>query len=229
MTATPEFKYTRAAFIAYEPNGYTAKPQRKRVIPFRFNPESLSRTVAVEAAKPASGVAGAAQKAPAGNAGDTKADPGSGTLKESFSIRIRLDFDDRGEAAAGLDQKLGIAPEIAAIEELLYPVATDADKTKGKKGAQAAAPARPTVLLVWGRERMLPVRIASLKIEESVYNADLYPVRAEIEASLEVLGATEAAAHTGVQAALDHTNQARRRLAKQYYDNTGSTGPTPQN
>jgi hypothetical protein len=226
MTTTPEFKYTRAAFIAYEPNGYTAKPQRKRVIPFRFNPESLSRTVAVEAAKPATGVAGAAQKAPAGQAGDTKADPAGGSLKESFSIRIRLDFDDRGEAAAGIDQKLGIAPEIAAIEDLLYPVATDADKTKRKTGSQAAAPARPTVLLVWGRDRILPVRIANLKIEESVYNADLYPVRAEIEASLEVLGAAEALSHTGVDAALKHTNQARRRLARQYYDNTANAGPT---
>jgi hypothetical protein len=223
MNATPELKYTRGAFIAYEPNGY---PTKKRVITFRFNPESLARTVSVEAAKAGGGVEGAAQKAPAGQAGDTKADASTGTLKESFSIQIRLDFDDRGEAAKGLDQSLGIAPEIAAIEELLYPAPTEAEQAAGAEGAQRPTPARATVLFVWGRDRVLPVRIASLKIDESVHNAELYPVRAEIEASLEVLGSAEALSHTGVQAALDHTSQARRRLARQYYDNSASTGPT---
>ena len=46
-----------AAFIAYEPGGY---PDKKRVIPFRFNPESLSRSVAVEAGQSGGGVEGAA-------------------------------------------------------------------------------------------------------------------------------------------------------------------------
>jgi hypothetical protein len=225
MNNSPEFTYLRGAFIAYEPGGYP-KESHRRMIPFRFNPESISRTVAVEAAKSGGGVEGAAQKAPAGSAGDRKADASAGTMKESFSIQIRLDFDDRGEAAAGIDQKLGIAPEIAAIEDLLYPAPSVADQAKGKKGAQRSAPARPLVLLVWGRDRILPVRIASLKIEESVYNADLYPVRAEIEASLEVLGTVEGLDHTGVQAALAHTHQARKRLARTYYDNTRGKGPT---
>ena len=37
--------YLRGAFIAYESGGY---PDKKRVIPFRFNPESLSRSLSVE-------------------------------------------------------------------------------------------------------------------------------------------------------------------------------------
>ena len=40
-----EINYLRGAFIAYEPGGY---PDRKRVIPFRFNPESLSRQLSIE-------------------------------------------------------------------------------------------------------------------------------------------------------------------------------------
>lgn len=222
MTDTPELKYTRGAFIAYEPDGY---PTKKRVIPFRFNPEAISRTVAVEAGSSGGGVEGAAPAAAAAPAADTKADTAAGALKESFSIQIRLDFDDRGEAAAGIDDRYGIAPEVAAIEELLYPAQTEAEKTSDGKGAVSPARPRPTVLLVWGSDRILPVRIASLKIDESVYNAELYPVRAEIEASLEVLGEAEGLSHKGVKAALDHTNQARRRLAGLYYKNSGSKGP----
>ena len=81
---------------------------------------------------------------------------------------------------------------------------------------------RPTVLFVWGHKRVLPVRIASLKIDESVYNAELNPVRAEIEASLEVLGEAEAQHHAAVRPALDHTHKARRELAETFYANASS-------
>jgi hypothetical protein len=229
MTKSPEFGYTKAKFIAYEPRGYDAKPPRMREIPFKINPESLSRSVTVEAAKTGGGVEGAAQKAPAGKAGDTKADAAAGALKETFSIKIRLDFaEDRGEAAARPEDVLGVAPEIAAIEDLLHPVETEQDKVK-KTGSQRATSPRPTVLLAWGAHSVIPVRIASLKIEESVYNAELYPVRAEIEATLEVLGAAEAANHAGVAARLKDRNAARRELAAKFYARTGTAGRTPQN
>jgi len=52
----------------------------------------------------------------------------------------------------------------------------------------------------------------------------LNPVRAEIEASLEVLGAGPALADPAVSSALDHTHAGRRELARMYYDNTASQG-----
>ena len=229
MTARREIGYTKAKFIAYEPQGYSANPPRSREIPFRVNPESLSRSVTVEAAKTGGGVESAAQKAPAAGSGDTKADPAAGTVKETFSIRIRLDFDDdRGDAPPSAEDVLGIAPHIAAIEDLVHPVPTDQDKVK-KKGSQRAAAPRPTVLLSWGAHTVIPVRIASLKIEESVYNHELYPVRAEIEATLEVLGAAEALNHSGVAAKLQHRDHARKKLADKFYARTGNAGRTPQN
>ena len=226
--SVPSFTYLRGAFVAYEPGTYDdLKKMKKRIIPFRFNPESISRTIALEAAKSGDGNEGAARKTPAKQAGTGKADPGAGALKESFSIRIRLDFDDRGGGAANFDPTLGIAPEIAAIEDLLHPAPSDTQKAAGKsKPPQQPLSERPTVLFVWGRARVLPVRIASLKIEESVYNAELFPVRAEIEASLEVLGAIEAKGHLGVRAALAHTESKRKEFARQYYRNTADTGPT---
>lgn len=216
-----ELSFLRGAFIAYEPGGY---PDNKRVIPFRFNPESLSRSVQVEAAPAAGGVEGAAPGGAAPPAGEASADPAGGAIKESFSVQIRVDFADRDQAVGNLDEEFGIAPEIAAIEDLLYPAESESEASSdGSEPVRPARP-RPTVLFVWGRKRVLPVRIASLKIDESVYNNHLNPVRAEIEASLEVLGDAEAQADPAVRAALDHTSAGRRELARMYYDNTASQG-----
>ncbi len=198
------------------------------MIPFRFNPESLTRTVSVEGGQHPGGVEGAAPGSSAPpNAQAATADQSAGTLKETFSIQIRLDFADRDESVAGIGEEFGIAPEIAAIEELLHPVETDATAAAAAPGGTApvrTARPRPTVLFVWGKSRVLPVRIASLKIDESVYNDHLYPVRAEIEASLEMLGESEARDNAAVRAALDHTGADRRRLAQRYYENTAAQG-----
>jgi hypothetical protein len=229
-----ELGYLRGALIAYEPGGY---PDKKRVFPFRFNPEALSRTVAVEAGQSGGGVEGAAPGAAAAPAAEASADASSGSLKESFTVQIRLDFADRAQAVrlsfdenepergvSGLDEEFGILPEIAALEDLLYPAETESEASSdGTEPVRPARP-RPTVLFVWGRKRVLPVRIASLKIDESVFNNHLNPVRAEIEASLEVLGETEARNDTAVRSALDHTHAVRRDLASKFYDNTASQG-----
>jgi len=216
-----EPRYLRGAFIAYEPSGY---PDKKRVIPFHFNPESLSRTVSVEAGQSGGGVEGAAPGAAAAPAGEASADSASGTLKESFSVQIRVDFADREQSVSHLDEKFGIAPEIAAIEDLVYPAPTESEASSDGTAPVRPARPRPTVLFVWGKDRVLPVRIASLKIDESVYNDHLNPVRAEIDASLEVLGEADARNDPAVRSALDFTNSGRQKLARMYYEKTSSQG-----
>ena len=213
--------YLRGAFIAYEPGGY---PDNRRVIPFRFNPEALSRTVAVQAGQAGGGVEGAAPAAAKAPPAEGSADTSGGVVKESFSVQIRVDLADRDQSVSHLDEELGVAPEISAIEDLLYPAEADTDAASDGTEPVRPARARPTVLFVWGRKRVLPVRIVSLKVDESVFNPHLNPVRAEIEASLEVLGEAEARNDPAVRAALDHTNTGRRQLARQYYDNTSAQG-----
>ncbi|MDF2733014.1 MAG: hypothetical protein K0S92_1649 [Desertimonas sp.] len=218
---TDGISYLRGAFIAYEPGGY---PDRKRVIPFRFNPEALSRTVALQTGQSGGGVEGAAPRAAAAPPAEGSADASAGTIKESFTVQIRLDFADRDESVSGLDEEFGIAPEIAAIEDLLYPAEAETDASSDGSEPVRPARARPTVLFVWGRKRVLPVKVVSLKIDESVYNNHLNPVRAEIDVSLEVHGEADARNDPAVRSALDHTNASRRELARMYYDNTSSQG-----
>lgn len=221
-----ELNYARGGFIVYNPGGY---PNHKHVIPFRFNPESLVRTIAVQAAQGGGGVQGAqARSSPSGPGAAAQSsdaaggDQSGGTLKESFSVTIRLDFADRQESLTGFDETEGIAPEIAAIEDLLYPAEAEQDKASDGSDPVRVAAARPTVLFVWGPNRVAPVRITQMKIDETIYNNLLNPVRAEIEVSLEVVGAADVRDDKAVKAALDHTDQQRKRLAQSFRERTAS-------
>jgi hypothetical protein len=216
-----ELNYLRGAFIAYEPGGY---PQHRRVIPFRFNPESLSRQLSIESGQTGGGAEGARPASRPDASAEQSADAASGPLKESFTVQIRLDLADRAQVASDLPEELGIAPEIAALEDLLHPAESQSEAASD--GTEPVRPrrARPAVLLVWGRKRVLPVRITSLTINESVFNSSLNPVRAEIDAGLEVMGETDARDNPAVRSALDFTNGNRRELAGRYYANTADQG-----
>lgn len=213
--------YLRGAFIAYDPGGYRDGP--KRVIPFRFNPETLSRSLQVEQGKSGSGTEGAAKAGKSGK-GEQAADAASGALKQGFTVQVRFDFDDRHEVARDLPPELGIAPEIAALESLLYPAESPTEHTGDGSEPVRPRSQRPTVLFVWGRRRVLPVRITGMTVNETRFNAELNPLRAEIDVALEVLGDVDARSDKAVGDALAFTNAKRRELAKQFYETTASQG-----
>lgn len=216
---TDTVNYLRGAFVAYEPGGY---PDKKRTIPFRFNPENLSRQLSVEQGE--TGAAGAeGGGAAAGSApGEQAADASSGSLKEAFSVLVRVDLADRVQGADRLPPELGILPEIAALEDLLYPVESDTEAPSDGTEATSAKPQKWTVLFVWGRKRVYPVRITGMTVNETDHNAELNPVRAEIDVALEVLGEADAKQHVAVRSALDFTASNRKQLAQQFFDETAS-------
>src|SRR4051794_25619954 len=96
-----DFVYWRGAFIAYQPKEDPRKGNR--AIPFRFNPESITRSVALQAAQNQGGTEGAQQAGQAPSKGRQANTPDAGaTLKESFTLTIRVDAADRDEALAGV-------------------------------------------------------------------------------------------------------------------------------
>ncbi|AGP41504.1 hypothetical protein [Sorangium cellulosum] len=209
--------YLRGAFIAYEPGGYPSGA--KRVLPFRFNPETLARAFQVEQGKSGSGTEGAKKGS---GKGEQAADASSGTVKQTFTVQVRFDFDDRHETAEGLAPELGILPELSALEGLLYPAESAADASSDGKEAVKARQQRPTVLFIWGKKRVLPVRITGMNINETRFNAELNPLRAEVDVQLEVLGEADAKNDKAVQDALAFTGAKRAEMAKQFLDTTAS-------
>lgn len=211
--------YLRGAFVAYEPGGY---PDKKRIIPFRFNPESLSRQLSVEQGQGGGATPPAA--APAGGSAPDEqgADASSGSLKEAFTVQIRFDLADRVSGADQLPPEEGIGPEIAALEELLYPVESETEAPSDGTEPTQARPQRWTVLLVWGRKRVYPIRITGMTINETMHNAQLNPVRAEVDVAAEVLGEADARDNVAVSSALKFTSDNRRKLAQKFFDQTAS-------
>jgi hypothetical protein len=208
--------YLRGAFIAYEPGGYPNG--EKKVIPFRFNPETLSRAFQVEQGKTGSGTDA---KKGAGKS-DQGADAAGGTVKQSLTVQVRFDFDDRHQGLDGLPAELGILPEVSALESLLFPAETASDANSDGKEPVKAKKERPTVLFVWGKKRVLPVRITGMNVNETRFNAELNPTRAEVDVALEVMGDADAKDNKAVSDALSFTASKRAECAKGFFDNTSS-------
>lgn len=213
--------FTRGAFAVYNPDDTATM---SGFIPFRFNPETLTRQLQLEQAQGAEGGAAPGAQGSGGDSGEQGADASSGTLKESFSVVLRFDLADRVEANSSLPVEFGVLPEISALEELLYPVESQTEAPSDGSEPVRARGRRPIVLFVWGERRVMPVKITGMAIAETVFNGRLYPVRAEIEVGLEVLGEAEARDNSRVQSSLNFTAANRRRMARLYLDTTADQG-----
>ena len=216
MTYTITF--TKGAFAVFKPDDTAVMA---RFIPFRFNPETLTRQLSVEQAK--GGEAGAAGGGAAAE-GEEGADAASGTLKESFSVLLRFDLAEREETRTSMPVEFGVMPEIAALEDLMHPAESETEAPADGSEPVRARARMPLVLFVWGERRVLPVRITGMAIAETMFNGKLYPTRAEVEVGLEVLGEAEAADNTRVRSSLDFTSANRRRMARIYLDTTADQG-----
>jgi hypothetical protein len=210
-------RYVRGAFAVFSPYG---DGRESKLIPFRFNPEALSRSLQIEQAQQPQGTEGAQPRGGGGGATASQAtDATDGPLRQTFGVMIRLDLRDREAAKPGpqLDAetlRLGVLPELAALEELMYP----AERIPADDGSQAVSqrPPRPVVLLVWGIHRVFPVRVVSMTINETLHNADLAPIRAEVEVGLEV-ARDATAGHAATTDALGYMTSQRRDHAGRFY------------
>jgi hypothetical protein len=170
----------RGALVAYSSQFLGPVPN---VIAFQYNPDSLTRTLRhrVEQ-RPGTEAAGRAA------AGDPVTV--TGPPEESLSLTVSLDATDDLETADPLAVTLGLHPVLAALELLLYPDSTQVllNQAMARAGASSTPPAEvPTVLLVWGVGRVVPVRVDALSVTEKAYDTKLNPIRADVELTLQVL------------------------------------------
>lgn len=153
------------------------------VIPFQYNPETMSRKLTpwnpFEVDQTARG-----QIAPTAQPFDPK---------EAISIEVHFEAADQLEDGDPVAAQVGVADRIAAIEKLLMPTEGLIGDVLAAGAALAGAPQppkRPTVpvaLLVWGPGRILPVRVTDYSIDETTFLPSLQPMSAKISLSLEVL------------------------------------------
>jgi hypothetical protein len=172
----------RGGLVVYPDPG---KPAQSRVIAFQYNPETVTRSLQQQAT----------EYDWQRNAGDTE----HATLPlETLSMTVELDAADQPPSNSGADpdpiDEFGLHPALVALELLLYPSSQDLEKEwlQEQKGEAKVAPGSiPMVLLVWGRNRVLPVRLTSLSITEEGFDPTLNPIRARVELSVRSLTSRE--------------------------------------
>jgi len=109
---------------------------------------------------------------------------------ETISISIDIDAVDQLALGDPNAAQYGIGPSLAALELLLYPKSATAiaDAALGAAGMLEIVPQEaPLALLSWNNNRILPVRIETLNIDEQAFDASLNPIQATVKLSVRVL------------------------------------------
>jgi hypothetical protein len=184
-------KFLRGAFVQFMETFLIPLPN---VIIFQFNPETISHSWS---------------PAHTTDSDDDNPLAVSGPPSESFDFTLAMDASDMiadGSAVAqGIASVSGIYTRIAALEMLLQPTGGGGGSLLGSVsisssgisfgasaggGVKHTVPAAqlPTVLFVWGPGRILPVKLTSLSITETLYDPlILNPIHAEAKVGLQVL------------------------------------------
>lgn len=161
----------------------------KGVIPLQYNPDSLSRTLQVQAL---------AEGGDRSEALRMKGPPVE-TIKLEAEIDAtdQLEFPDRNAVAT----QHGIHPQLAALERLLYPASADllANNALASAGTLEIIPMEsPLTLFVWSKSRIVPVRVTEFSITEEAFDPALNPIRAKVSLGLRVLSVDDLGfAHRG--------------------------------
>jgi hypothetical protein len=178
-----------------------------RIIALQYNPDTLSRTLQVQAMSAESGDRLEALR--------LKAPPiESIKLDAEIDATDQLEFPDQNPMAT----QLGIYPQLAALETIVYPTSAQlqANDSLAQAGTLEIAPAEaPLTLFVWGRTRVLPVRITEFSITEEAFDTALNPIRAKVSLGLRVLSVTDLSfGHKGGMLFMAYL-QGKERLAAQ--------------
>jgi len=154
-----------------------------KVIALQYNPDSLSRTLQVQAAPQTPGDRSQALRL-------------TGPPVETIKLDAEIDATDRlehpGENASAT--QLGIHPELAALETLLYPESADvlANDALARAGTLEIIPMEaPLMLFVWSTSRVVPVRITDFSVTEEAFDPALNPIRAKVSLGLRVLNVND--------------------------------------
>jgi hypothetical protein len=151
-----------------------------RVIGLQYNPDTLTRSLQIQASGGSDG-------------GDrSQALRLKGAAVETIKLEAEIDATDRLEDPdANQDAvRLGIHPQLAALETLVQPRADDLQRNDALAGSgvlEILPLEAPLTLFVWSKQRVVPVRVTDLSVTEEAFDVALNPIRAKVSLGLRVL------------------------------------------
>jgi hypothetical protein len=147
-----------------------------RVISFQYNPEKLSRTLQVQ---------GMGEKADRSEALRLK-----GPAVETIKVEVELDLTDQLEVADETALASGLHPQLATLEGMIQPKSDvlQSNNNLASSGKLEIIPAeQPLAVFVWGRSRVVPVRVTEFSITEEAFDTELNPILAKVSLGLRIL------------------------------------------
>jgi hypothetical protein len=176
----------KAGLVLLDP----ASGQVKRIVSLQYNPDTLSRTLQVQAHASESGDRSEALRVKGPPVETIK-------LEAEIDATDQLEFPDRNRNAT----QLGIHPQLAALETMIYPGSGEllANNTLAASGTlEIVAMEAPLALFVWSRSRVVPVRVTEFSVTEEAFDPALNPIRAKVSLGLRVLSVDDLGfAHKG--------------------------------
>lgn len=152
----------------------------RSVIALQYNPDSLSRTLQIQAT-------------PGGQDGvRVDALRLRGPAVETIKVEGELDATDQLEFPSQfpLAVQYGLHPQLAQLEMLINPTVETliADDNMANAGTLEIIPLeQPLTLFVWSKSRVVPVRLTEFSITEEAFDVQLNPIRAKVSLGLRVL------------------------------------------
>lgn len=210
-------KPIRSGIVVVDPERGT--PQR--IIVLQFNPDTLERSLAPQAA------GGGGDSGGGGSGGDrNEALRLKGPAEESWKFTAEIDATDQFEVAA----PDGIHPQLATLEMLVQPTTQqirDASRLSQKGTIEISPIEMPLTLFTWGSKRVMPVRLTELSINESAFDVNLNPIRASLGIGLKVLTVSDLpAGHRGADLYMAHLAQKERLATAARRGSLGGLGLT---
>ena len=175
----------RGALIEYASDFFGPLPN---LVIFQFNPDTLSRNISIP-------------ERPTGATSRETSQAGNIPV-ERITLTAHFSAADQLNTGNIIAQELGIGPQLAALEKMVYPSnliggllgeALDKIGDALGLGGDDDVPKQPIprekyprILFIWGKTRVLPVLLESMSITEQQYDSYLNPIQAEVALGLAV-------------------------------------------
>jgi hypothetical protein len=176
MTTFPGSPHVlKGGIVLIDPDTWTIQ----RIIVLQYNPDTLTRTLQPKTIPTAS------------EGGDrTEVVRLKGPPVETIKLDADIDAADQLEVGDSSATKVGIHPQLAALELIVYPTSAQlqANYAMEQAGTLEIAPMQaPLSLFIWSKSRILPVRLTEFSITEEAFDTALNPIRAKVSLGMRVL------------------------------------------
>jgi hypothetical protein len=180
-------KLLKGALVVYASHdpGAAAK-----IIPFQYNPDQVSRSLSQSGGTTGTTTGGTTSA----NRGQAQQDVlrVQGPPRETFTLSVTLNAADQlelPEQNRNIVQN-GLHAVLGTLEMLLYPTSHQVlqNEALADGGEVQLNPADlPLVLFVWGRSRVVPIKVTNFSVTEEAFDPELNPIQAKVELGLQAL------------------------------------------